>query len=580
MILPAHPLPHHPAPRWLPRPRMHPVLVSLALGLATSLILALVQGYDMDWDVLNYHFYNGWAFLHGATWRNIQPAMQQSYFAPFMDAIFAALVMTLPATGVALALATFQSSLFTLIFLISRRVLAHVFPPRTIFLMSIALAFGGVASPVNIVETGGAYGDNTSAILVLASVYLALLSLTQATPRRRTLLSLFSGACAGMAVALKLTNAPYAVGLAAAVTWIALSPPEKHVPRVSLMPPALCLAAIATAFALLYGGWGIQLWIHFHNPAFPHFNNIFRSPFAPPSRFDDPVFAAESIADKLRLLFLRHPLLRRGDFSGLFDLRLAITFPVSVAALGVSCFEKTPTAARPNSQEQRLLIVFFLASLIVWLSIFHVNRYSAALELLSPTTCAAAFIALHARARLLMAATLAVSPVFIASALLSPELTWRPSVHRQADGAGYFGLSGLPPATELEGSTVAMLGDRPTAFIIPFFPRSVQFVRLQGSMFYDSPGFGKLSLGSDSALRHEAFGNATGQAICNALHHATGKLWVLRTESEGNHTDEAALSYFGLQVQAAACRAIKSKSPFPMSLCPAILVPAAECQAP
>jgi len=51
------------------------ILIQAAIGLAIFVAAALAQGYDLSWDVLNYHFYNGFAAVHGKVWSNIQVAM-------------------------------------------------------------------------------------------------------------------------------------------------------------------------------------------------------------------------------------------------------------------------------------------------------------------------------------------------------------------------------------------------------------------------------------------------------------------------------------------------------------------------
>src|SRR6266480_4051924 len=72
------------------------ILIQGGVGIVIFVVAALTQGYDLSWDVLNYHFYNGFAALHGKVWSNIQAAMQQSYLSPLLDIPFYLLVVTYP----------------------------------------------------------------------------------------------------------------------------------------------------------------------------------------------------------------------------------------------------------------------------------------------------------------------------------------------------------------------------------------------------------------------------------------------------------------------------------------------------
>jgi hypothetical protein len=122
-----------------------------------------------------------------------------------------------------------------------------------------------------------------------------------------------------------------------------------------------------------------------------------------------------------------------------------------------------------------------------------------------------------------------------------------------------------------------MLSDQPTAFVIPFFPDDVTFVRLQGSLQYFYPGFDQLNASSSAAARRTVFRTALGDAICRRLDANKGALFVLRPGPDTAH-DSAAMTYFGITQAPGDCVVIATKTHLQLQLCPAFRSPAPECR--
>src|SRR5258708_10027859 len=91
--------------------------------------------------------------------------------------------------------------------------------------------------------------------------------------------------------------------------------------------------AMAGVFLLFYGWWGAALLAHLGNPFFPHFNQIFRSDYAAPSAFSDPIFALPTLRDKLLFPFTRISIFGALNWAGLFDLRMAFALPLALTGL-------------------------------------------------------------------------------------------------------------------------------------------------------------------------------------------------------------------------------------------------------
>ncbi len=78
----------------------------LGLCIVLSGIASIALRQDGSWDLLNYHYYNAWAFVHARHGIDWAPAQLQSFYSPFLDLPFYAMVRAgLPPMAIAFALA-------------------------------------------------------------------------------------------------------------------------------------------------------------------------------------------------------------------------------------------------------------------------------------------------------------------------------------------------------------------------------------------------------------------------------------------------------------------------------------------
>ncbi len=73
---------------------------------------------SFDWDLMNYHYYNAFAFLNDRIGFDIAPAQLQSYFNPLIDLPFYWLANNLPAVAVAFVMGAIQGLNFTMVYLL------------------------------------------------------------------------------------------------------------------------------------------------------------------------------------------------------------------------------------------------------------------------------------------------------------------------------------------------------------------------------------------------------------------------------------------------------------------------------
>ena len=88
-------------------------------------LLSLHMGKSMAWDLLHYHYYNGYAFLNDRLNFDILPAVFHTFLNPALDIAFYAAVETLPPRAVGFGLGMIYGANIILLFLCARRVLAR-----------------------------------------------------------------------------------------------------------------------------------------------------------------------------------------------------------------------------------------------------------------------------------------------------------------------------------------------------------------------------------------------------------------------------------------------------------------------
>ena len=253
---------------------------------AALVLWTLIAGKDVSWDVVNHQFYLPFSWLTGRFRTDLFGAGPQSYqnaLGYFPD--YALLRLGLPAWIIGVLLGALHA---LSVWPLDR--IARIFWPRgtdgDFWLRALALAFCCVA-PVFLIHVGSTSIDPLTSLLVLWAVALSLDdSPAQAGSRRGPFLV---GACLGLASALKLSNAPFAVALG--VLWLLKwASGQRTFAQVAIAAAGLC-----ASFGIAAGPWMWWLWNDFGNPIFPLYNNVFHSPYAPQQaitalRFVPPTF--------------------------------------------------------------------------------------------------------------------------------------------------------------------------------------------------------------------------------------------------------------------------------------------------
>ena len=156
--------------------RYQMLIISALLGGAA----ALWFGFQLNWDLLNYHLYNPHALLTGRGALDIAVAQQQTYFNPTLYIPVYLLFKFLPAPLLVFLVGAIQGGQLLLVFLIAEKVIAQQFPRIGLLVVAVL----GCLGPVFLNQLGATPADTILSALVLGGLLLVLSSLEPANKDR------------------------------------------------------------------------------------------------------------------------------------------------------------------------------------------------------------------------------------------------------------------------------------------------------------------------------------------------------------------------------------------------------------
>lgn len=402
------------------------IVASLAFGIGWT----LVQGKAFHWDALNYHFYLGYAALHDRFALDFFAAGTPSYINPYAYVPLHLLSQAaVPGVVTAVSLAAVHALILWLSYELAL-VLAPGSPEGERQAFAWLAPLFAAMNPVLLQGLGTTLVDIPLGALVVAGWIGVAIALHEG--RFRWLL--FGGVLCGVASALKLSNAFYAV---AAMAMIAFLPGP---PRRKLLAGVVYAIGCATAFVAVSAPWSWKLWQTFGNPLFPFLNDWFASPDFTSAKLHYERFRPADWQEFLRRpLDMLSPLSRQHTETHAPDLRFAALFlALTVAAPLVMYrrrFRDEPVAVgeRPRSSRATSAVALaFVVAWCLWLASSGNGRYFI------PMGCvAAALLATilhHAYRRWKRATTLCAAVVVVAQLV---QLVVAADLDR--DGVGWEG---------------------------------------------------------------------------------------------------------------------------------------------
>ena len=517
-------------------------------------VLSLHLGQDANWDLKNYHIYNPWAFLANRGTTDLHAAGQNSYFSPYLDVPYWLLsdqyFPTQPRLVGFIMGMPFGILLF-LIWLLAIEITSHLglTTSQRYVLGALAAAVGG-SGATTFSEVGTTFNDIPISILIVGALTIICRCQNQGglgagDHGQLKGLLFISGGLVGLAAALKLTASIYAPGLAIAA---AMSSEQVHKRAGYLV--VFCFGW-AVVFACVWGPWAWHIFSMTGSPAFPLFNSIFRSDWAPIASGVEQRFLPKSIGQAIFYPFYwidnREMMVMEPRFA---DPRFAIAFiAVTVLVITAALVYKRQNSAgafgvRSSHKARKSFVMFFVISYIIWEYLFSYLRYGIALE------CLIGLIILIALVEVLGKLTqqshfYAFLAVLLFTLCICVSFTNYPAYGRRPFGDKVFDVH----APALRSNALVVLLRSPLAYVAPFFARKNKDVEFVGIHF---DGY--------SVAGHEL-----GRRISEKISRWTGPIYlVARSETIGS---DVLLTQYGLY-PAGPCETFFSSLDPPLWLCP------------
>jgi hypothetical protein len=474
--------------RFLPtvsRLRRRPLLVHillLILLLVLSGLYGVYLGADRSWDLLNYHYYIPYAFLHARLGFDIQPAQAQTYLNPLLDLPFYVLIRQFndyPRFVGFVQGATNGVGLYCIVVLAWRLLgrTAGLSTSARVVLTITALIIGGTGAD-SLGLAGATTGDMPVATLVMCALVFAVLAVERSALGGRALASvLASGLIVGLAFGLKPTAGPFGLGLLALV--LTMRQPWR------VKGGACFLVSAAAGFLIAAGPHALTMYRLFENPVFPLFNAVFHSPyldsqgngvlrgtFLGSAMMDSPLQSLSSLPLQLPFLSLIQDQVRQGGRFAFRDIRLAIAIVLALIGLALRLIDRLRGEESGSRRALLGLSLFLLASACASLIVFSNYRYMGALEYASGVLIVLTLGELVGRR--------AWIPVAGAVALACVVTTVPLDVLRAPWGERYILVRG--PTLDPDTLAVIATGREAASFLEPTFDPKIRWIRTRSNL--------------------------------------------------------------------------------------------------
>lgn len=464
-------------------------LLVLFFSMVFGGVMAVRMGQDANWDLLNYHYYNPYAFFNNRLTHDLAPAHIQTYLNPFLDIPPYLLAKYLPAIWVGGILGAIQGINIWLLYLIG----CVLFKPIKGFwkhFICIVLAFVGFWGPASISELGGMFGDNIVSLFVLGALLLFIQYFTENisndTPNKWfSKKLLWGGLLIGIAFGLKITLIIYLIPLVLAFIVLAF------IRKIPMRYVIFTFLFIGIGTILTLGYWSYVLYTNFDNPLFPYYNGIFHSPYYVDANVTDKRFLPRTL---MHTLFYPFYFIKSQNLVSelMFrDIRLAFAYASIVVLVGwegirlvysyLGDFSINIKRKLVENKSFLYLTIFVIVSYIIWLKLFSIYRYAIVLEYLAPILIIGILAYILPFKRIVVPFTLCFCTVAL---WYMQPLNWG----RVPYGDNFISVE-VPYTNELDNAIVLMTGMSPNAYIIPKFPNSTQFLRIESLL--STPGSNK-----------------------------------------------------------------------------------------
>jgi hypothetical protein len=425
---------------------------------------------DVNADLFNYHYFMGYAVLHGRFFDDIAPAGLQTFFNPLPNALAYLSITYLTFPWSAFPTVAIQLLSLPLLCLVLRELRFELGTYRLGFDEVLALAICLMA-PMWWSELGTSLFSATTAPLVMLGVLLLLRAIKQDLATTSGLRMFMAGAAFGLAAGLKLTNGIFALGMLVALVVVTISMQPRALDRVA---GVVCCGMVA-GFALT-GLWNLYLAWCWGSPLYPLYNAIFRSPYFELVNFRDTRWGFDSVQDFFSFVWMAGS--PGGSVKTSESVFTDARLPLAVGLLTLVALVASKTALTKGQESHpiprpasRLLLLFTVSTTVFWAATLAYQRYFIGVELLLG---AALWIAVRrlVQNRFAVTATMALMAGVVGCVAQYPE--WG---HAPFSGKGEYYFQMTVPERLRTSPADYLIAGNFNSFALPFFDPRSRFLR-------------------------------------------------------------------------------------------------------
>ncbi len=422
-------------------------------------IYAMTKGQELSYDFTDYHFYNGFAFLHNRLNRDYAVGEIQTYFNPLLDALNYSLIMHFNDPrllrfllgGIGGLNGFFLFKIASMLFTPSRNQSATL----KIWLSVII----GMSGATVLSQIGSVMNDAQSALFIVMAVFFVLKAF--AAEQNKTGYYVLAGVCLGLGMALKLTNAIYGIAMLLGMfAYIACE-------RKAWRSIGYLLLGFMASVVVFEGWWAWRVYQEFGNPIFPYYNSIFHSPYFLETSSNDNRFGIHSLGGALYLPFI---LMHRNSMvvsePVMRDARLAAFFLLTALFMVKYIYWRSLKKTIAVCPPWIFIFTFTFAAYFLWAFQFGIYRYAIPFALmLGP--CIVVLIEQIWQGWRISKLLLWIITLALLATTMRPDFG-----HKQQYDAAFLTVN----APSIPSGSMVIVAAPGEAFILPFLNPEAQFV--------------------------------------------------------------------------------------------------------
>lgn len=335
------------------------ILIALLAG-----HFVIYRGQDANFDLLNYHIYNGYAALSGRADLDIAPAYIMGFLHPFVDVLYYLVFFHIPFPVSSLIILFLQLLAIPGLFLLSGLLIEDKTEKFSRYAGNLAVILC-IMAPLWISELGTSLSESLLCVLTTWGLFFILY-----TPEnRRGLFRFLAGIMFGLASGLKLTNLIFSFSATLMFFYASWKKGELKAKNILLymLGGIIGFLLVSSHYYFLFKKWG--------NPVFPFYNHLFQSPYFDLINWRDTRWQFESVWQFLAFLYQTALGTQKTSELVFADARFIIIF--LLLPLGLFNLKKK----KQNNNRTAFLLFYFLAFLI-WSKFFAYQRYLVSTEIL------------------------------------------------------------------------------------------------------------------------------------------------------------------------------------------------------